>query len=90
MCFFQHGDVAQPGERLVRNEEVTGSSPVISTICFWRTLGSFLVSLCREFSLAKAFLVWYPERQEVFGHSQDSITRDCWFPGWAWSRSPRD
>ena len=27
-----HGDVAQLGERLVRNEEVTGSIPVISTI----------------------------------------------------------
>ena len=26
------GDVAQLGERLVRNEEVVGSSPIISTI----------------------------------------------------------
>ena len=28
----RHGDVAQLGERLVRNEEVGGSSPLISTM----------------------------------------------------------
>jgi hypothetical protein len=30
------GDVAQLGERLVRNEEVTGSIPVISTKSIFR------------------------------------------------------
>jgi hypothetical protein len=30
-AFDVRGDVAQLGERLVRNEEVTGSIPVIST-----------------------------------------------------------
>jgi hypothetical protein len=33
------GDVAQLGERLVRNEEVTGSIPVIST----KTMKTFVV-----------------------------------------------
>ena len=28
-----HGDIAQLGERLVRNQEVRGSIPLISTIC---------------------------------------------------------
>ncbi len=31
---FGFGAVAQPGERLVRNEKVTGSNPVGSTIYF--------------------------------------------------------
>ena len=31
-CLLRRGDVAQLGERLVRNEEVRGSNPLISTI----------------------------------------------------------
>ena len=34
---FLIGDVAQMGERLVRNEEVGGSIPLISTNSFWRS-----------------------------------------------------
>ena len=69
MRFSEHGDVAQPGERLVRNEEVTGSSPVISTICLLpeELPGCSSFPLAGGFLLAKAFLVWYPEAQEVLG-----------------------
>ncbi len=38
---FKFGDVAQLGERGVRNAEVRGSIPLISTIFFWG--GSYLL-----------------------------------------------
>ena len=34
----RRGDVAQLGERLVRNEEVRGSNPLVSTILAWSAM----------------------------------------------------